>query len=56
MLPILILFIFKISLCTSDELDLVRTKVYGVGIEKPDAVVLPARYFFIEPFSINGKR
>lgn len=37
------------------SVDVQRTKVWGAGLE-PDKIVLPVRYFFIEPVDGYGKK
>lgn len=37
------------------SVDVQRTKVWGPGLE-PDKIVLPVRYFFIEPIDGHGKK
>lgn len=37
-----------------DEFDIKNTKLWGPGL-KPDEIVLPVRYFYIELFKFDGK-
>lgn len=43
------------STVTTKSLDVQKTKIWGPGL-KPDTIVLPVRYFFIEAFDRQGKR
>lgn len=43
----IIIFIFYIIYCKSEELNLKNIKIWGPGLN-PENIIMPARYFFIE--------
>ena len=50
-----IIFVLLFSYAISKKIDLKKTKIYGPGLY-PQNLVLPVRYFFIQPYDEEGNR